>query len=190
MSDYEICVIGSSWGGLQALDVILGGLPSSIDFAVAIVQHRSADAPDSGLPAYYAKRTSLAVQSVEDKDPIEPGRVYIAPPDYHLLVEPGYFSLSVDASVQFSRPSIDVLFDSAAAVYGPRTIGVLLTGANEDGVAGLMRIKKAGGMTIVQDPETAARSTMPAAAVKAGAAGRVLPLEEIAAGLTELGVSV
>ena len=190
MSGYDICVMGSSWGGLQALDAILGALPSDIDFAIAIVQHRSADAPDSGLPAYYAGRTSLPVQSVEDKDVIAPGRVYIAPPDYHLLVEDGYFSLSVDDAVQYSRPSIDVLFESAADTYGGRTIGVLLTGANEDGVAGLLRIKKAGGMTIVQDPKTAARSTMPGAAVRAGAAVQVLPLDEIASGLTGLGARV
>ena len=187
MSGYDICVIGSSWGGLQALEVILGALPASLDFAIAIVQHRSPDAPDSGLPSYYEKRTSLQVQSVEDKDEIQPGRVYIAPPDYHLIVEPGAFSLSVDDAVQFSRPSIDVLFETAADTYRARTIGVLLTGANEDGVSGLLRIKQAGGLTLVQDPETAARSTMPQAAIRSGAAREVLGLEDIAAKLVAMG---
>jgi len=187
MSSYDLCVIGSSWGGLQALDVILGALPSSFGIAIAIVQHRSAGAPDSGLPAYYEDRTELEVRSVEDKDDIEPGHVYIAPPDYHLLVEPGWFSLSVDAAVQFSRPSIDVLFESAADTYGARTIGILLTGANADGVAGLKRIRDVGGMTLVQDPDTAERRTMPEAAIAAGAAREVLGLDEIAATLTRLG---
>lgn len=187
MSEFDICVIGGSWGGLQALDVILSSLPASLGFAVAVVQHRSADAPDSGLPAYYAPRSALKVQSVEDKDAIEPGRVYIAPPDYHLLVEMGYFSLSVDAAVQYSRPSIDVLFESAADTYKDRAIGVLLTGANEDGAAGLARMRDAGALTIVQDPETAARKTMPQAAIDAGGAREVLTLESIAERLAELG---
>lgn len=187
MSGYDICVIGSSWGGLQALDLVLRDLPASLPFAIAVVQHRSADAPDSGLPHYYSGRTSLQVRSVDDKDPIEPGTVYIAPPDYHLFVEPGYFALSLDDVVQFSRPSIDVLFDSTAEAYGSRTIGVLLTGANEDGVAGLGRIREVGGMTIVQDPATAARATMPAGAVAAGAAKMILPLDEIGAELVRLG---
>ena len=189
MSDYDICVVGSSWGGLRALDTILRDLPSELGFPIVVVQHRSADAPDSGLPAYYTARTELDVRSVEDRDPIEPGRVYIAPPDYHLLIESGYFSLSVDDLVQFSRPSIDVLFESAAESYGARTIGILLTGANEDGVAGLARIRDVGGLTIVQDPDTAARSTMPAAAVAAGAAVSVLRLEGIAAELVKLGAA-
>lgn len=186
MSGYDICVIGSSWGGLQALEAVLRDLePPS--FAIAVVQHRSADAPDSGLPSYYASRTRMKVRSIDDKEPLELGTVYIAPPDYHVLVEPGFFSLSLDDVVQFSRPSIDVLFESAAEAYGSRTIGVLLTGANEDGAAGLGRIREVGGMTIVQDPATAARATMPAAAVAAGAAKLVLPLEEIGRELARLG---
>jgi two-component system chemotaxis response regulator CheB len=126
------------------------------------------------------------VREAGDKDSIQPGRVYLAPPDYHLLVEPEGFALSTDEAVQYSRPSIDVLFDSAADTYGDRLIGVLLTGANEDGAYGLRRVRRRGGVTIVQDPETAERRTMPDAAIAAGAADLVLPLDGIAPKLAEL----
>jgi two-component system chemotaxis response regulator CheB len=125
------------------------------------------------------------VVEVEDKDLIAPGRVYLAPPDYHLLVEPGSFALSVDERVQYARPSIDVLFESAADAYGERVIGVVLTGANADGAAGLARIAKRGGAAIVQDPETAEAREMPAAAL-AAAPATVLPLESIGPHIAEL----
>jgi two-component system chemotaxis response regulator CheB len=111
--------------------------------------------------------------------PIEPGHVYLAPPDYHLLVEDGWFSLSTEDRVRYARPSIDVLFDSAADAYGPRVIGIVLTGANEDGAAGLARIKERGGVAVVQDPRSAVRQEMPSAAIAATVADAVLPLEEI-----------
>ena len=124
-------------------------------------------------------RTRLPVADVEDKAPIEPGRVYLAPPDYHLLIEPGYFSLSTEPHVHYARPSIDVLFESAADAYGDRVIGVILTGANADGAHGLARIKQLGGVAVVQDPRTAERPEMPGAALVATAADAVLPLVEI-----------
>jgi two-component system chemotaxis response regulator CheB len=119
------------------------------------------------------------VLDVEDKMPIEPRHVYVAPPDYHLLVERGSFALSIEARIKFSRPSIDVLFESAAYAYGPGVIGIILTGANEDGATGLARIKERGGVALVQDPAGAARRTMPDAAIAATAADAILPLEEM-----------
>ncbi|HEY5660942.1 MAG TPA: chemotaxis protein CheB, partial [Gaiellaceae bacterium] len=123
---------------------------------------------------------------VDDKMAIEPRNVYIAPPDYHLLVEPGSFALSVDERVQYARPSIDVLFESAAFAYGPSLIGIILTGANEDGAAGLATVKERGGVAIVQEPGGAERRAMPDAAIAATVAHAVLPLDEIGAYLHEL----
>jgi two-component system chemotaxis response regulator CheB len=128
----------------------------------------------------------LPLREVEDKDVIEAGHVYLAPPDYHVIVEPGHLSLSLGERVQFSRPSIDVLFESAAVAYGPAVAAVVLTGANNDGTAGIEAVKRAGGITIVQDPSTAESRTMPEAAIASGAADKVLPLSEIAAFLVEL----
>ena len=177
---WDAVVIGASAGGLHALETVLGGLPAAFRPAVLIVQHRKS-APEDLLPSLLRKVCALPVRDVRDKEPIRPGMVYLAPPDYHLLVEVDFhLSLSVDDRVSFSRPSIDVLFESAAEAYGPRLVGVLLTGANQDGTAGLSKIMELGGGTIVQDPETAENSTMPRAAIAAGAAGHVLPLEAIA----------
>jgi two-component system chemotaxis response regulator CheB len=116
---------------------------------------------------------------VEDKMPIEHGTVYVAPPDYHTLVEQGFFSLSTEAPVRYSRPSIDVAFGTAADSYGHRTVGVVLTGANSDGAEGLRLISDRGGLAVVQDPETAESPTMPRAAARAVPRARVMPLEEI-----------
>lgn len=175
---YELVVVGASWGGLAAISRLLGDLSPDLGIAVALVQHRASD--QAGLAGLLATRARMPVHDVEDKGPIEPGRVYLAPPDYHLLVEPGRFSLSTEERVQYARPSIDVLFESAADAYAERVIGVILTGANEDGAAGLARIKERGGVAIVQDPASAERGTMPAAALGATVADAVLPLEEIA----------
>lgn len=184
---YEIVAIGSSWGGLEALKIVLGALPAGFRLPIVIVQHRSSDSRDEGLAAYYDARCELPVCTVEDKQPIEPGHVYFAPPDYHLLVENGYFDLSRDAPIQFSRPSVDVLFEATADSYGASAIGVILTGANADGAAGLAAIKGAGGFTIVQDPASAARSSMPAAAIAAvGEPDLVVGLHEIVPYLTKL----
>ena len=186
MTGAKLVVIGSSWGGLRAVAELLAGVPAGLRAAVAIAQHRGAAAEDGALAALLASRGTLPVREADDKDPIEPGRAYLAPADYHLLVEPDGFALSIDQRVQHSRPSIDVLFESAADAYGERVVGVVLTGANEDGAAGVRRIKARGGTALVQDPETAERPEMPRAAIATGAADRVLALDDIASALVEL----
>jgi two-component system chemotaxis response regulator CheB len=153
---------------------------------IAIAQHRAVDSGSGALSRMLSVRSGLEVCEAGDKDPIEPGCVYIAPPDYHLLVESDGFALSVEGMVQHSRPSIDVLFDSAADAYGSGLVGVILTGANADGAYGLKRVKRRGGVTIVQDPETAEKRDMPDAAIATGAADHVLPLEAIGPKLVEL----
>ena len=186
MTSEHLIVIGGSWGGTRAAATILSGLPADFSAPIVIAQHRGADSVGESMTKFLASRSALPVIEVEDKDVIESGRVYLAPADYHLLIETGTFALSTDERVQFSRPSIDVLFDSAADSYGTRAVGVLLTGANEDGARGLGRLKRAGAMTIVQEPSTAERAEMPRAAVKRGAATIVLPLEDIARQLVEI----
>ena len=183
---YEIVVIGSSAGGLKALEEILFRLPGDFPLPVVVVQHRHADSADTGLPAFYDKRSKLKVESISDKQPIEPGHVYIAPPDYHTFIEEGSFSLSVDERVSYSRPSIDVLFESAVDSFGGRVIGVVLTGGNEDGAQGLRRIGRSGGFTIVQDPSTAFNPIMPDAAIALGGVDELLSLGEIAPYLVKL----
>jgi two-component system, chemotaxis family, protein-glutamate methylesterase/glutaminase len=181
---FEIVAIGCSWGGLDAMQVILGGLGRHFRTPIVVTQHRAVHSTDAlqGLLSKYGK----TVCEPGDKDAIEPGYVYVAPPDYHLLVEDGHFELSVDERVSFSRPSIDVLLESAADAYGPSAIGVILTGANEDGARGIEKIKKRGGITIAQDPATAVKPAMPAAAIATGMVDKVLPLDEIASQLVEL----
>jgi two-component system chemotaxis response regulator CheB len=175
---YDIVVVGTSWGGLAALRTLVAGLPDSFQMAVTLVQHRHKDS-DHLLRTLLQERSTLRVFEVEDKMPLEHGHIYVAPPNYHTLIEPGYFSLSTDAPVRFSRPSIDVTFASAADSYAHRTVGIVLTGANEDGAQGLRRISDRGGMAIVQDPDTAESRPMPEAARKAVPRARVMTLEGI-----------
>lgn len=175
---YELIALGSSWGGMRAVGRVLGSLPEGFDIPIVVVLHRPPGREEL-LEKVLARSCSLAVDAATDKEPLRRGRVYVAPADYHLIVEPGHLALSTEERVQFSRPSIDVLFESAASAYGQRVIGILLTGANQDGAAGLARIAAAGGFTVAQDPATADRPEMPAAAVALGAARRVLPLERI-----------
>jgi two-component system chemotaxis response regulator CheB len=182
---YRIVVVGTSWGGLAALRMVVGALPQGYDIPTAIVQHRHRDS-DAMLARFLQDHTQLRVCEVEDKQPIEAGRLFIAPANYHMLVEQGHFSLSTEAPVRFSRPSIDVTMISAAVAYGHRAVGVVLTGANADGADGLRRIAKSGGMAVIQDPKTAAVKTMPVAALKAVPTARVFPLERIASFLGTL----
>ena len=177
--NYELIVIGASWGGLHAVGEILAALPADTDAAVVVAQHRRENTVDGGLAGLLQVRATLPVVDVDDKAPIERGRVYLAPPDYHLLIQQGYFSLSKEAHVHYARPSIDVLFQSAADAYRERVIGVILTGANADGAHGLAEVKRRGGVAVVQDPGTAERREMPAAALAMTAADAVLPLSEI-----------
>lgn len=176
---YEVIAVGASWGGLQAVGTLLEGIPTELDQPIVVAQHRSAESSRGVLESLLQGHTRRPVCEPADKEPIERSHVYVAPPDYHLLVEGGHFALSVDARVQFARPSIDVLFESVAEAYRDRAIGIVLTGANEDGAAGLAAIKRNGGVSIVQDPSTATRKAMPEAALAAAEADAVLPLEEI-----------
>ena len=183
---YGLVAMGASWGGLHAIEVVLSGLPDGFTTPIAIAQHRAVESGSGALGRMLSLRSGVEVHEAGDKDLIEPGGVYIAPPDYHLLVEPTGFALSTDVLVQYSRPSIDVLLESAADTYGARLIGVVLTGANEDGAQGIARVKHRGGVTIAQDPATAARREMPQAAIATGAVDHVLPLEEIGPKLGDL----
>ena len=171
--------IGASWGGLKAVGQVLADLPAELDLPIAIAQHRHPDSQEGTLAELLAAQTDRTVLDVEDKMAIEPGYVYIAPPNYHLLVERGSFALSVDERIRFARPSIDVLFETAAHAYGAGVIGIILTGANDDGAHGLAGIKKVGGVALIQDPLGAARRTMPDAAIAATVADAILPLDAI-----------
>ena len=183
---YDVIVIGASSGGYEALRTILSELPATFPVPVVVVSHVT---PDSGqlLPDLLGYHCALAVREAEDKAELAPACVQVAPPGYHLLIEEDEtFSLSVDAKVCGSRPSIDVLFESAADAFGGRVIGIVLTGANDDGARGLRAIADGGGVGIVQDPEEAHAPEMPAAAIAAGGARFVLPLAEIPGLLLEL----
>lgn len=175
----EIVVVGASAGGLKALETILGALPRGFPVPIVAVQHRARDSSDA-YAEVLGKGSALPVHEIEDDDRLRAPGVYLAPPDYHVLIEPGRMVLSVDEPVSYSRPSIDVLFESAADVYGARVCAVLLTGANADGAKGLVRIKQAGGYAIVQDPKTAESPEMPAAGIAKAPVDMVLPLGEIA----------
>ncbi|WP_414529110.1 chemotaxis protein CheB [Nodularia chucula] len=182
---FEFIVIGTSLGGLSALQILLSNLPANFIVPIAIVQHRHKNS-NGNLQGLLQAKSVLPIQEVEDKDEILPGKVYLAPPDYHLLVERGYFALSTDEPVSYARPSIDVLFESVADIYAEQVIGVILTGANQDGTEGLKKVKARGGMTIVQEPATAESEIMPAAAISGVKVDRILPLVEIAQLLVKL----
>jgi two-component system, chemotaxis family, protein-glutamate methylesterase/glutaminase len=178
----KLVVIGTSLGGLHALEVVLRGLAHDFPLPIAIVQHRSGEweGQKSQLARLLQIRTPLPVIEASDKEPLAGGHVYLAPADYHLLVDEGRLALSTDARVCHARPSIDVLFESAADVYREGVVAVLLTGANADGTAGSLRIKRRGGAVVAQDPRGAESPVMPQSAISAGVVDRVLPLEEIA----------
>jgi two-component system chemotaxis response regulator CheB len=174
---------------LDALRSIVTALPAGFPIPIAVVVHVPPDRR-SYLSEVLAARSAVRVKEAEDKEPLAPGTIYLAPPNYHLLIErKRRFSLSVDDLVHYSRPSIDVLFDSAAWAYGPALAGVLLTGANEDGARGMVSIRNAGGTTIVQAPETAEAPTMPEAALRLGRADQVFSPADIGAFLARLGRS-
>jgi two-component system chemotaxis response regulator CheB len=178
-------VIGGSLGSMTALRTILRPLPVSFPLPIAVVVHRHRDSEDTLVPVLQ-RELALPVREVLDKDPIQAGHVQVGPCDYHLLVEPMYFSLSTDEPVQYARPSIDVFFESAADVLGALTIAVVLTGANRDGARGAVEIRRRGGIVIVQDPHTAESSVMPAAALEAVPDALVLRTEDIGSLLIEL----
>lgn len=173
-------VIGASAGGVEALTVLLPALPAGLAVPVMAVLHLPRERP-SLLVEIFTPRCVRPVREAQDKEPIQPGTVYFAPADYHLLVEAGpALALSLDEPVHYSRPSIDVLFETAAEVYGERLLGIVLTGASQDGAAGLAAVHEAGGLTVVQDPDEAHSRYMPEAALKACPPDFVLPLARIA----------
>lgn len=177
--DFEAVVMGVSAGGLEALRNILPSLPGDFPLSVIIVQHRHPNS-DHYMITSLNKHCQLKVKEVDEKETAEQGVIYIAPPNYHLLIETDRsFSLSTSEPVQHARPAVDVLFETAAEAYGSQLIGVILTGANSDGSAGLKCIKERGGLAIVQDPATAAVDFMPKAALAATEVDYVLKLEEI-----------
>jgi two-component system chemotaxis response regulator CheB len=173
-------VIGASAGGIEALSILLPALPAKLSASVFIVLHLPRDRP-SLLVEIFSRRCALPVREAEDKQPVEPGTVYFAPADYHLLLDAGpELALSDDELVNFSRPSIDVLFESAADVYRERLLGIILTGGNEDGALGLQAVHRAGGVTVVQQPESAQVPLMVVSALQRGPADFVLSLDQIA----------
>ncbi|EKU84592.1 two-component system chemotaxis response regulator CheB [Massilia sp. UYP32] len=175
----EMVVIGGSAGGVDALVGLVPALPAGFGPAVTCILHVPPDR-DSRLAELFAMRAALPVREAQDKEPIQPGTVYFAGSGYHLSIEQDRsFSLSCEPPVQFARPAIDILMESAADVYGPALAGILLTGANYDGADGMCRIRERGGLTIVQDPEEAQASTMPEEAIRRCAPHLVLPLAGI-----------
>jgi two-component system chemotaxis response regulator CheB len=182
---YGLIVVGASLGGFHALEVLLANLPGDFPLPIAVVQHRSSDS-DELLPGLLQRKSRLAVVEAEDKQAIIPGRVFIAPANYHLLIEEGHFALSTEGPVQFARPSVDVLFESAADAYREKVVAVLLSGSNSDGARGIALVKEYGGLAIVQDPASAESSHMPQAAIAAARIDKVLPLPEIARFLGKL----
>jgi two-component system chemotaxis response regulator CheB len=176
---YEAIVVGVSAGGLVALAEVLPKLDKDMTLPVMIVQHQSHDSDDF-LVRYFDDLCRHSVKEVEDKMPVESGTIYFAPANYHLLVEPDKtFSLSTEARVNYSRPSIDVLFESAADTYMDRLVGIILTGANSDGTNGAARIKELGGLIIAQDPETAEADAMPMSVIKHVQVDHILALNRI-----------
>lgn len=182
----NVVVIGASWGGLYALMELLGALPTDFSAPIVIVQHRAPDDDDRRLADVLTRYSALPVDDAEDKMAIEPGRVYLAPADYHLLIDEDHFALTTDEFVEWSRPSVNVLFESAADAFGDNVVAVLLTGMGRDGAAGLARVREAGGCTIVQQPASADQGAMPQAAIDAGGAAEILPLEDIPRRIVEI----
>lgn len=181
--------IGGSAGAVQALLRILPALPADYPAPVLVVVHVPPDRDNALVPLFQGK-CSVAVKEAEDKEPTQPGVVYFAPSDYHLLVETdGTLSLSSDELVNMSRPAIDVLFESAADAFGPALTAVVLTGANQDGARGLAAVNAAGGAVVVEDPVGAYATAMPTAALKACPAAHVMNLDAIASHLLHLGTA-
>jgi two-component system chemotaxis response regulator CheB len=183
-SPVDVVVIGASLGGLKALKILLGALPASFAAPVVIVQHRSKHS-EEGYAQLLQEASLLPVSEIEDKDELAPGHVYLAPPDYHVLVDGKHLSLSTEDPVNHSRPSIDVLFESAAHGLREKVVAVVLTGSTADGAEGAWRVKRNGGRVVCQDPAGAESGIMPAAAI-ASADAEVLPLEDIGRRLVEL----
>ena len=184
----EVVVVGASQGGLQALQRFLSAMPADFPLPVVTAQHRQVESEER-LVSLLQQHTKLRVREAEDKGELAARTVYLAPTDYHLLLEPGGLALSTEAPVCFARPSIDVLFESTAASFGAAAAALVLTGASVDGAAGAAAIGRAGGVVLVQDPGTSANSVMPVAAIAATPSAQVLPLQDMAHRLVALSQS-
>ncbi|MCV6638028.1 chemotaxis protein CheB [Candidatus Albibeggiatoa sp. nov. NOAA] len=183
---YQAVVIGSSAGGIQALTAVLSPLPKDFPLPIIIVQHLHPHS-NSYLARILEHHSQLRVKQADEKEPILNGWVYVAPPAYHLLIEEDRtFSLSIDQPVKFARPSVDVLFETATYAYRENLIGIILTGANNDGCDGAKRIKDMGGYMIVQDPKTAVAASMPESAIQHAEIDKVVPLYNIGEYLLQL----
>jgi len=182
---YDVVALGASAGGLNALSQVLKGLPRTFPSSIVVVQHVS-PGHKSWIANLLGRSTQLTVKQAEHGEIMLPATVYIAPPDEHLLVGPGKVQLAHSQLVHFSRPSIDLLFESVAGTYGSRSIGVILSGSGKDGSAGIRTIKESGGITIAQTPDKAEFRHMPEAAIETGCIDFVVPLEKIGDKLTEL----
>jgi two-component system chemotaxis response regulator CheB len=176
---YEAIVIGVSSGGLKALKIIFSALPSGFPIPIIVVQHIGPRSENSWIKLLNDS-CSIPIKEADEKEKVGTGNIYIAPSNYHLLIEKDRtFSLTIDERVNFARPSIDVLFESAAEAYKEKLIGIILTGANNDGTKGVKRIKECGGIVIIQDPETAESSYMPASAIAAVQPDYIQALDQI-----------
>ncbi|MDB5283378.1 MAG: CheB methylesterase [Bacteroidota bacterium] len=176
---YTVIVIGSSAGGFLALSALLEKLPADYPLPIIVVQHRSKD-PNALFEEILQHKCRIRIKQADEKEKIVGATVYVAPPDYHLLIErDGSFSLSLEDPVKFSRPSIDILFETAAEVFRDKLIGIILTGANSDGTNGICAIKRHGGLTIAEDPEEAKYPAMPLSAIESGAVEMVLTLNKM-----------
>jgi two-component system chemotaxis response regulator CheB len=176
---YEAVVIGASTGGTEAMWQIFEVLPADFKLPIFAVQHLH-PLQDRATIIKFSNNCNILIKEAEEKELVQPGQVYLAPPNYHLLIEDDYtFTLSIDSKLNYARPSIDVLFESAVDVYEKKLIGIILTGANNDGVHGLQLISRRGGLTIVQDPETAEAPAMPLAAIAATEVDYILAPDKI-----------
>ena len=186
---YEAIVIGVSSGGLNAMKILFSLLPADFSMPIIVVQHVGARSENVWIQLLN-NHCKVEIKEADEKEKIEKGKIYVAPPNYHLLIEKNKtFSLTVDERVNYARPSIDVLFETASEAYQTHLIGVVLTGANNDGSNGIKCIKERGGLTIVQQPDTAESSYMPASAIATSQPDYILPLEEIIKLLIEIDIS-
>ncbi len=186
ITPFQAVVVGSSAGGIRALERLLAPLPNDFPLPIIIVQHLHPNS-ESYLPKILSVHCALPVKQAEERETIQNSSVYVAPPNYHLLIEEDHsFSLSLEPPVRYARPSVDVMFETAVYAYRNKLIGIILTGANDDGCEGVKQIKKAGGYVIVQDPKTAEAEAMPKAAIAAATVDKILPIEEVGLYLLQL----
>jgi len=186
MNVFEAVVVGSSAGGIRALENLLSPLPNDFPLPIIVVQHLHPES-ESYLPKILATHCALPVKQAEEREIIQAGRVYIAPPNYHLLIEEDHsFSLSLEPPVRYARPSVDVMFETAVYAYRDKLIGIILTGANDDGSYGVKKLKQMGGYVIVQDPKTAEAEAMPKSAIAAAKVDKILPIEQVGVYLLQL----